>query len=76
MDKLRLLYDKDDKPVVGQKFVAFFNDGSGASLYQMIDEANILSAEGAYEEYADLIESYLHWLPIPDDFKFWAEENE
>ncbi len=57
------------------KFVAFYNDGSGASVFCMTDAGELLNAEGeAYDEAA--LDNYCQWMPLPDDFRFFFEEKE
>lgn len=78
MAELKSIYT--DKPE--GKFVAFFSDGSGASLFWAIDGEDglpdYLDSEG------DLIpcpETYLidagynHWMQLPNEFKFFFEER-
>lgn len=62
------------------KFIALYSDGSGAELFWAVDGEDGLPAYVDRE--GDLIpepETYFidagfsHWLPLPDDFKFWFE---
>lgn len=75
--QLNLIYDKDNKPSDGEKFIALYNDGSGASLFQMKENEKIIDTDGVeYSDYEVLPEAgYWYWLPIPDDYKFWYEKE-
>lgn len=53
------------------KFVAIFNDGSGARLFMQCDNA-LLTAEGDHCD-PDELNEYSHWIPLPDTFQFWFE---
>ena len=63
------------------KFVALFSDGSGAGLFWRLDDDEngmpvICDHDGDQipEPETFLIDSgYSHWLPLPDDYKFWFE---
>ncbi len=66
--KLRLIIVE---PPTG-KFVALYNDGSGATIYQRLENGDLIDSEG--ELYTDEnLDSYLYWIPLPDDFKLWWE---
>jgi hypothetical protein len=60
------------------KFVALYADGSGATIYHMVD-GELKDAEGGifcleHEAVGDLMEvGYFHWMPLPDDYKLWYE---
>jgi len=67
----------DDVPT--GKFVALYADGSGAGVFcikdgRLLDSEgdSVCSAGGVVEHLLDC--GYLHWLPLPDDFKIWFEE--
>lgn len=63
-------------PPTGGKFIAFFNDGSGASLYYITKNGNMLDTDGCDQEInaSDLIDNnYSQWAQLPDDFKYWFE---
>ena len=62
----------DDPPPNGVKIVALFYDGSGAKLLLIDDNGDIYSAEGEYES-KEYMDSFSHWIEIPDDYKFWME---
>lgn len=77
MTELRSFYT--DKP--DGKFIAIFQDGSGARLYWAVDGENGLPAYIDHE--GDMVPEpetyfenagYCFWIPLPDDFKFWFEQ--
>ena len=66
----------DRLPDVGQKFVAFFNDGSGCRMYMRADDFQndpvFLCPEG--EQYGiENMGDYLFWQPVPEEYAFWFE---
>jgi len=68
-----------DDPPRG-KFVALFDDGSGASLFRFSGDTLYTEEGGIYapedgETHADVLIDfgYSHWLPLPDDYKVWGE---
>jgi len=66
-------------PNIGQRFVAMYEDGSGATL--MIRTKNENGWPGfkdAMGEELDIghLEPYSCWLPLPDDFRLWFEKKE
>jgi len=54
------------------KFVAFFNDGSGASLFMTDDSGETIDSDGDLIG-AETLDNYLSWMQLPDDFEFWCE---
>jgi len=60
------------------KFVALYNDGSGASLFVCVyDDRNELSyfdCEGE-KYYEECMGNYSSWIPLPDTYNFWKEEQ-
>lgn len=59
----------DGPPEVGSKFVALYDDGSGAGLYFRHD-GGYISAEG---EEADVLSGVEAWAYLPAGFEFWCE---
>lgn len=75
MRELNCMYTN---PPTSGKFVAFYDDGGGASLFVMKKPGSKLVFNTDDEPYVleDLIESsYASWLPIPDSYKFWFERE-
>lgn len=62
-------------PKKGSKFVAFWHDGSGATLFIRLDDGSYLEGDG--EPYAgDFFESGYHsWEYLPDSFELWFEQR-
>lgn len=70
-----------DDPPRG-KFVALFDDGSGASLFRFSGDTLYTEEGGIYapedgETHADVLIDfgYSHWLPLPDDYKVWGKHD-
>ncbi len=63
-------------PKENSRFVAFFHDGSGATLFVRLDDGTYLEAEG--DEYSgDLFDAgYSHWEYLPDNFQLWFEQRD
>lgn len=57
-------------PDLGRKFIAIYNDGSGANLFFRYDEG-CLDQEG--EEGPTDWDAYGCWAYLPDGLKFWCE---
>jgi hypothetical protein len=58
-------------PEVGCKFIALYNDGSGAAMFWRHDDGYI-DADG--DEYGDLsFSDYDHWAYLPHDLEFGCE---
>jgi len=60
-----------------RNFVAFFNDGSGCSMYRR-DGDQLFDPDGAFvgdgisqNEFMDM--DYGSWLELPDDFEMWMD---
>lgn len=64
---------KKQQPPNGSRFVALFDDGSGANLFMRDDYGYYLSAEEGVPE--ELSTSYKFWIPIPMQFKLWFENH-
>jgi len=60
----------DAIPDVGRKFIALFNDGSGAAMFWRHD-CGYIDADG--NETETLGSSYDRWAYLPDDLDFWCE---
>lgn len=64
----------------GTKFVAFFGDGSGASLFLVDDSGHLYDTDMNQVGIApdnDLQDrGYVSWIELPDSFKFWFEQHE
>lgn len=71
-DSLNCLYT--NPPKTG-KFVAFYSDGGGASLFKF-QAAFLRNADGDIYILEALPEQgYGAWIPIPDSYKFWFERE-
>lgn len=68
---MKLMYI--EKPQLGQKFCALYNDGSGARLYMIDDSGEMHSSEGELEN-IEYLDNFSHWFAIPDSYKFWMEK--
>ena len=67
-----------DTPPTKGKFIATYNDGSGATLFQLKKGKLTMHEEkysaGHFEKVAvDVLDDFLYWIPLPDNFKFWGE---
>lgn len=69
---MRTMYLFQEKKPEG-KFVAFFNDGSGATVFFKTDNG-LFDAEGNGHDEADL-DSYIFWMPVDEKYKLWFEER-
>lgn len=64
-----------DSPEVGKKFVAFYSDGGGASLFKRVGTKLFIGADG--EKYTDEnMDVYFYWQYLPDNFEFWYEAKD
>ncbi len=61
-----------EKPI--GKFTAFYNDGSGASIFCITDTGELVDAEWDIQE-EGCLDNYSHWSPLPDDFEFFGQEK-
>ena len=59
-------------PPTGHKFVALFNDGSGAKLFLKDDYGQIYDVQMEPCP-LDVLDDFSHWELIPDNYKFWGE---
>lgn len=66
------------QPQVGSKFIAFYADGSGASLYLRDDNGDYYTTEGdLIKDNEWFIDSgHFQYAYLPDDFKLWFENEE
>jgi hypothetical protein len=61
-------------------FVALYNEGSGANVFCVRDD-KIYDAENEFiSNLNDVVDmflerGYFHYFDLPNDFKFWFEEN-
>lgn len=64
-------------PKEGSRFVAFYGDGGGASLFMRDDAGNYFDAEGDLVPDADWFMDSGHvWYDyLPDDFQLWFEQS-
>ena len=66
----------EKEPKEGDRFVALYNDGSGARLFEII-KGELFEAEGGDEPcHGEELDNYFYWALLPDDFKFWSDKNE
>lgn len=64
-----------DAPEPGRKFVALYNDGSGARMFFTFD-GGVIDCDGDELYGFDLAEqSYGLWAYLPDNFEFWCETH-
>ena len=63
-------HGKDRRPDVGRKFVALYDDGSGAALLYRHDDG-FIDSDG--DDYQALKDCYDWWAYLPDDFEFRCE---
>ena len=72
-------YFHETLPKIGQKFVAVYDDGSGAHLFKRaeddVDDPLFVGMNGEVEWDLEW-QGYLFWLPLPDDFTLWFEGRE
>lgn len=61
-----------DPPNEG-KFLAFFNDGSGANLFFIDDSGDIYDCQLEPREREYLESCYNLWIKMPDDFEYFFE---
>lgn len=62
----------ETRPPKGTKFVALYNDGSGAGLFFRDDNGDYFD-DGLDPSCDEALDDYLLWIPLPDDFKLWGE---
>ena len=64
----------------GTKIAAFYGDGSGAELFLVDDNGDLLGAEEGVAQSAPdfrLIDAgFVYWMKLPDSFKLWFEQAE
>ena len=63
----------------GTKFVALYDDGSGAKLFMVDKDGMLFDGYGIdYGETPDCILmdfGYSHWIALPKTFKIWFEKK-
>lgn len=65
-----------DEPPTKGKFVALYNDGSGAELFVALDKNELMDCEGDTSiKLSTLSDSFSHWYPVPDEYEFWFESE-
>lgn len=74
--KLRSLYT--DPPKNGTKFIAIFDDGSGADIFHFRKDGILQQAGWSEEDCVDDVfwlcdAGYSEWIELPNDFKMWGE---
>jgi hypothetical protein len=69
-------YFHEEYPQEG-RFAAFFTDGSGASLFMVIEMAYYVDSNGDYypNDFDFEGAGYIGWMPLPDNFKLWYEDE-
>lgn len=55
------------------KFVALYNDGSGAGLFEYKD-GELFDGNGD-ECDPDCLDDYLYWAPVPQHYTYWGEDE-
>jgi len=63
-----------------RRFVAIFNDGSGASFFKKLADGTFTSADEEdddepFDELA-VFDDYSHFAYLPDGYLLWAERSE
>lgn len=61
-------------PEIGKRFIALYNDGSGAKLF-FRSIKGYLDAEGDKNYPDDFLDDYWYWAYLPNNFKFFCEER-
>ena len=76
-DEIELHSFATEQPRNGSRFVAFYCDGSGASLFMRDDSGNYIDAEGNLILDDDLsMDSWHCWFSyLPDSFKQFFEHE-
>lgn len=63
-----------DTPKKDSRFVAFFDDGSGADLFCRRKNGDFFNAEGHFLDLDWFLDAgYLTFMYLPNDFKFFFE---
>jgi len=64
-------------PMPAGNFVAFYADGSGASIFNRRDSGVFDAGGNAMPDGVDWYQDagYCFWLPLPDDFSFFFEKK-
>ena len=66
------------QPIIGTRFVAFYGDGSGASLYLRTDNGDYYTAEGDVildkEWFMD--SGHHSYAYLPENFRLFFEDSE
>lgn len=66
-----------EKPMIGGRFVAVFDDFSGAGLFIRLPNGNYRCAEFDEEEIdEENMDNYLFWAYLPSGTKLWFEIKE
>jgi len=63
-------------PPKNEHFIALYGDGSGAEIFACVAENEYCNSDGEALEVPDIQEwlldtSFMYWVPLPSDFKFW-----
>ena len=65
----------DKYPPIGTKFVALYNDGGGACLFIRTDNEELL--DSGYEvSNEEVLDDFLLWCEVPDNYEFWGLNND
>jgi hypothetical protein len=62
----------DKYPAIGTKFVALYNDGGGACLF-IRQEGDLIVDSGFEISSEEVLDDFLLWCEVPDNYKFWGE---
>ena len=68
---MMLIRVRDEIPSIGTRFVAFYDDHSGAAIMLRHDDGYI-ETEGGERDNLDNFDS---WYPLPDGFSLWFEDH-
>lgn len=66
-------FKMDVEPEIGRKFIALYNDGSGAAMFWRHDEG-LISQDG--DDFNWPLTGYDRWTYLPGDLEFWCETGE
>ena len=61
-----------DLPPIGVRIIALYNDGSGAVLFTVAGENEMMDDEGDIID-VDLAEDFSHWALAPEGYTFFFE---
>lgn len=63
------------EPPKSSKFVALYNDGSGADIFMRFDDGDYCDEHLTPVDEA-IFDDFLYWIILPDAYEFWGEDIE